>query len=66
MKNELSSLRRGNAVLNSEQHDRDKTLAHLRTRLAVLEQELQDKQQVCWTTSNLNNHRDPYFFASLC
>lgn len=47
MKEELTSLRRGNSVLNSEQHERDKTLAHLRTRVAVLEQELRDKEQVC-------------------
>ncbi|KAK3743903.1 hypothetical protein QZH41_008766 [Actinostola sp. cb2023] len=53
MKDELSSLRRGNSVLNSEQHERDKTLAHLRTRVAVLEQELRDKEQIISRTNDL-------------
>jgi spindle assembly abnormal protein 6 len=53
MKEELTTLRRGNSVLNSEQHERDKTLAHLRTRVAVLEQELRDKEQVISRTNEL-------------
>ncbi|XP_031553900.1 spindle assembly abnormal protein 6 homolog isoform X2 [Actinia tenebrosa] len=53
MKEELMTLRRGNSVLNSEQHEKDKTLAHLRTRVAVLEQELRDKEQVISRTNEL-------------
>ena len=39
-------LRRQNNHLDSDRHERDKTLNHLRTRVAVLEQELKDKEQV--------------------
>ena len=39
-------MRRQNTNLDTDRHERDKTLNHLRTRVAVLEQELKDKQQV--------------------
>ena len=46
MNKEVQTLRRQNSNLDSDRHERDKTLNHLRTRVAVLEQELKDKEQV--------------------
>ena len=43
---DLHKLRRQNTNLDTDRHERDKTLNHLRTRVAVLEQELKDKTQV--------------------
>ena len=43
---DIQQLRRQNTNLDSDRHERDKTLNHLRTRIAVLEQELKDKEQV--------------------
>ena len=43
---DIQNLRRQNNHLDSDRHERDKTLNHLRTRVAVLEQELKDKEQV--------------------
>ena len=43
---ELQRLRRENTSLDSGVHEREKTMAQLRTRVAVLEQELKDKEQV--------------------
>ena len=48
MKQELHKLRRQNGALDSERHEHNKTLNHLRTRIAVLEQEVKDKEQVCF------------------
>ena len=39
-------MRRDNAALDSAHHEQEKVTNQLRTRLAVLEQELHDKQQV--------------------
>lgn len=44
---DLIKLRRKNTDLDSERYERDKILNHLRTRVAVLEQELKDKENVC-------------------
>ena len=44
---DLIKLRRKNTDLDSERQERDKILNHLRTRVAVLEQELKDKENVC-------------------
>ena len=46
MREELQRLRRENSSLDANTHEQDKTLTQLRTRVAVLEQELQDKEQV--------------------
>lgn len=46
MNTELQVTRRQNSNLDSDRHERDKTLNHLRTRVAVLEQELKDKELV--------------------
>ena len=46
LQEELQSLRRDNVSLDSGLHEREKTLSHLTTRVAVLEQELKDKEQV--------------------
>ena len=43
---EVTKLRRDNTSLDVERHERDKTLNHLRTRIAVLEQENKDNQEV--------------------
>ena len=47
MKEELQKLRKENSSLDANNHEQDKTLTQLRTRMAVLEQELQDKEQAC-------------------
>ena len=39
-------MRRDNCSLDSGLHDREKTVAQLTTRVAVLEQEIKDKEQV--------------------
>ena len=42
-------MRRDNCSLDSGLHEREKTVAQLTTRVAVLEQEIKDKEQVtCW------------------
>ena len=41
MREELQRLRRENSSLDANTHEQDKTLTQLRTRVAVLEQELQ-------------------------
>ena len=46
MEKDVQTLKRQNNNLDSDRHERDKTLNHLRTRVAVLEQEIKDKQQV--------------------
>ena len=43
---DVQTLRRQNNNFDTDRHERDKTLNHLRTRVAVLEQEIKDKQQV--------------------
>ena len=43
---ELQQLRRDNSSLDAGAHEKEKNLTHLRTRVAVLEQELLDKEQV--------------------
>ena len=45
-KQELHKLRRENGSLDSERHDNSKTVSQLQTRVAVLEQELRDKELV--------------------
>ena len=40
-------MRRDNASLDSGLHEREKSVSQLRTRVAVLEQEIKDKEQVC-------------------
>ena len=45
MKDKLLSLKQERSRQDSEQFERDKTLGHLKTRLAVLEQENQDKDK---------------------
>ena len=46
MRQELQAVRRENSSLDSRSHEQDKTLGQLRTSVAVLEQELRDKEQV--------------------
>ena len=43
---ELQQLRRDNSSLDAGAHEKEKSLTQLRTRVAVLEQELLDKEQV--------------------
>ncbi|CAB3996681.1 Hypothetical predicted protein, partial [Paramuricea clavata] len=50
---EVTKLRRDNSSLDVERHERDKTLNHLRTRIAVLEQENKDNQEVITRTREL-------------
>lgn len=45
-KQELNKLRRENGSLDSERHENSKTVSQLQTRVAVLEQELRDKELV--------------------
>ncbi len=46
MREEMQKLRRENSSLDSSSHEQDKMVTQLKTRLAILEQELQDKEQV--------------------
>lgn len=46
LREEVQRLRRENSTLDAGAHQQDKSLTQLRTRLAVLEQELRDKDQV--------------------
>ena len=45
-KQELQKLRRENGSLDSERHEHSKTLSQLNTKVAVMEQEIRDKEQV--------------------
>lgn len=47
------SLRKNNAGLESNSHEQDKVIHQLRTRLAVLEQEVKDKDEVQKRTTDL-------------
>lgn len=53
VRQELQAVRRENSSLDSRSHEQDKTLGQLRTSVAVLEQELRDKEQVIGRTSEL-------------
>ena len=46
LRREVGQLRRDNSALDVSCHEHEKTTHQLRTRVAVLEQELQDKEQV--------------------
>ena len=46
----MSSLRRENGTLDTELHDKERSLGALQTRLAVLEQEVKDKEQLMGRT----------------
>lgn len=50
MRLELSKLRKDNVTLESNNHIKEKSIAQLETRVAVLEQEIKDKTQVIHTT----------------
>ena len=51
-KTELQALRKNNSGLDAEYHEQDKLIHQLRTRLAVLEQELKDKGELLKKTSD--------------
>ena len=53
-KQELHKLRRENGSLDTERHEHSKTVSQLQTKVAVLEQELRDKEQV--TDQNINEY----------
>lgn len=50
---DLDKLRLQNHHLDSDRHERDKTLNHLKTRVAVLEQEIKNKDHMIKQTSQL-------------
>ena len=53
--NELQHVRRENSALDAERHSQDKVTHQLKTRVAVLEQEILDKEQlVCKISSSLD------------
>lgn len=52
-KQEVAALRKENASLDGTCHDQDKEINQLKTRLAVLEQEVKDKGEVMAKTSDL-------------
>ena len=43
---EIKKLRRDNSTLEADNHEKEKAINQLKTRVAVLEQELHDKEQV--------------------
>ena len=44
---EIKRLRRENSTLEATSHEQEKTINQLKTRVAVMEQEIHDKEQVC-------------------
>jgi spindle assembly abnormal protein 6 len=52
-KQELQSLRKQNTTLDSEYHEQEKLINQMRTKLAVLEQELKDKENLIAKSSDL-------------
>ena len=46
LREETGRLRRNNSSLDAGSHEQEKSIGQLRTRVAVLEQELSDKEQV--------------------
>jgi len=53
MKQELQSLRKSNSSLDSEYHEQERNVNQLKTRIAVLEQEVKDKEEVMGKTHDL-------------
>lgn len=51
MRQDLQTVRTDNSALDATCHDRDKTIHQLKTRLAVLEQSVRDKEDVVSRTS---------------
>ena len=52
-KTELSNLRKDNADLGGNYHEQDKLINQQKTRLAVLEQEVKDKDNLLSKTSDM-------------
>ena len=52
-KTELSNLRKDNADLGGNFHEKDKLVNQLKTRVAVLEQEVKDKDSLLSKTSDM-------------
>ena len=52
-KAELSNLRKNNAVLDGGYHEQDKVIVQLKTKLAVLEQEVKDKDSLLNKTTDM-------------
>ena len=52
-KTELSNLRKNNAVLDGDYHEQDKVIVQLKTKLAVLEQEIKDKDSLLNKTADM-------------
>jgi len=52
-KQELQSLRKQNTTLDSEYHEQEKLINQMRTKLAVLEQEVKDKENLIAKSSDL-------------
>ncbi|XP_052774832.1 spindle assembly abnormal protein 6 homolog [Mya arenaria] len=53
LKQDVQSLRKQNASLDGDYHEQEKVINQLRMRVAVLEQELKDKEQVLTKSSDL-------------
>lgn len=49
----MSSLGRENTALDAECHDKEKEINSLQTRLAVVEQELKDKDQIVQRSNDI-------------
>lgn len=60
-KTELQQIRRENASLDTQFHESDKSINQLRTTVAVLQQEIKDKEQV----SILLSYSD-YHYCIIC
>lgn len=52
-KQDVASLRKHNTSMDSESHEREKMLGQLQTRIAVLEQEVKDKEQLVTRSTDL-------------
>lgn len=53
MKQQVTSLRRENSTLDTECHEKERLMNQLQTRVAVLEQEMKDKDQLILRTKEV-------------
>lgn len=53
MKQQVTSLRRENSTLDTECHEKERLVNQLQTRVAVLEQEIKDKDQLILRTKEV-------------
>lgn len=53
LKQQVLSLRRENSTLDTEVHEKERVVSQLQVRVAVLEQEVKDKEMVMYRTKEV-------------